>query len=693
MPQIPNTPFPNMYVQPQRSPGAAMSQGLQGMATIMNISRGMESDKRTARTKRYLAKLASDGQRPTMEAMAGQDLDMGLIQNAIKMEEGFRESDWKLSGQVAQSSIPLIEALSNEPPEKRGRMLDYLIQNSQPAVAAAYSMVREGLVGLSVDEQGNPAMDEQGNPVFSDESLAKGLQMANLKMTMTQARQNGLNRKERQWKNLPNQDKIARLKQIYPRFNEWTPSELNFMLTGKLEDVYDDQGVRHTPDLNLDHFSRKPEPSALDTLLGDAGQAGGGQAQGQAMAPGAQGTGEAEVGLSKEDLQADPQGSIMKLLEPALQFVGLGGEKKGSEGGGSTQIGRKASPDMGGQAAPGPGAAPGAAQAQGSPSPAPQGDDAEGGAMGAIGNWLEDKGIVDQDVVQMAVAKAQEGANAVGEWLESLPGNAKEIAESAIRALPQGGHLVGQADAPAPTQGTPQAPTQPAPAEPAPAQAEEPARENAVDMSGPLSESYALARGRTPAQNKRINESYAQGAEEGQQRMDAQLEGEQSGRQAQESREVERQVMDDLMQFEGFDEVWRQDRQGEVIGHGLQKANLKKMLEKEGKSLPDKITRAEARKYTMQYVREVAEPGAKRAIGMETWGTLSPKRKAVLIEMVYQIGEDGVDEGGSKPGFTKMLQAIKEGNWNQAARELFQSNFGKQTPNRAKVLAERMREG
>lgn len=59
--------------------------------------------------------------------------------------------------------------------------------------------------------------------------------------------------------------------------------------------------------------------------------------------------------------------------------------------------------------------------------------------------------------------------------------------------------------------------------------------------------------------------------------------------------------------------------------------------------------------------------------------------RSVLLEMAYQMGVRGVK------GFVKMWQALKDGDYKRAAEEMLDSKWARQTPNRARVLAERMR--
>jgi lysozyme len=59
----------------------------------------------------------------------------------------------------------------------------------------------------------------------------------------------------------------------------------------------------------------------------------------------------------------------------------------------------------------------------------------------------------------------------------------------------------------------------------------------------------------------------------------------------------------------------------------------------------------------------------------------------VISEMCYQLGVGGVLK------FKKMWNALKVGNYNEASRQMMDSVWAKQTPNRAKKLSEIMAQG
>ncbi|AMW36188.1 endolysin [Xanthomonas phage XAJ2] len=69
------------------------------------------------------------------------------------------------------------------------------------------------------------------------------------------------------------------------------------------------------------------------------------------------------------------------------------------------------------------------------------------------------------------------------------------------------------------------------------------------------------------------------------------------------------------------------------------------------------------------------------------YSKLDPVRKAVLLNMSYQMGVDGV------LGFRNTLQMIETGRYEQAAAGMLNSKWAVQTPARAKRLSEQMRTG
>ena len=66
---------------------------------------------------------------------------------------------------------------------------------------------------------------------------------------------------------------------------------------------------------------------------------------------------------------------------------------------------------------------------------------------------------------------------------------------------------------------------------------------------------------------------------------------------------------------------------------------------------------------------------------------LSQNRQEVLIEMAYQLGVTGLLK------FKNMIQALIGRNYDRASREMLDSRWARQTPERAKELANKMLKG
>lgn len=69
------------------------------------------------------------------------------------------------------------------------------------------------------------------------------------------------------------------------------------------------------------------------------------------------------------------------------------------------------------------------------------------------------------------------------------------------------------------------------------------------------------------------------------------------------------------------------------------------------------------------------------------WTKLDDARKGVLLNMSFQMGTDGL------LGFKNTLAMIQAGNYEGAAKGMLQSKWARQTPSRAKRMAEQMRTG
>ena len=78
---------------------------------------------------------------------------------------------------------------------------------------------------------------------------------------------------------------------------------------------------------------------------------------------------------------------------------------------------------------------------------------------------------------------------------------------------------------------------------------------------------------------------------------------------------------------------------------------------------------------------------AQAIAGERLWRGLSPMRQETVAEMCFQLGSGGL------AGFKKMWAALRTRRWAEAAAEMRDSKWAKQTPARAEKLAAMMEKG
>lgn len=88
-----------------------------------------------------------------------------------------------------------------------------------------------------------------------------------------------------------------------------------------------------------------------------------------------------------------------------------------------------------------------------------------------------------------------------------------------------------------------------------------------------------------------------------------------------------------------------------------------------------------------QMLQEAVISRAIELLRFEWFRNLDDARKAILINMTYQLGLHGVLQ------FKKMIAALEQGDFQRASEEMLGSQWAKQTPTRAKRLSEFMRKG
>jgi len=73
--------------------------------------------------------------------------------------------------------------------------------------------------------------------------------------------------------------------------------------------------------------------------------------------------------------------------------------------------------------------------------------------------------------------------------------------------------------------------------------------------------------------------------------------------------------------------------------------------------------------------------------GIGIFYDLSYNRKRVLVDMIFNLGRTRF------LGFKKMIQAVKNGDFIEAANQILDSRYAEQLPNRSKRNADILREG
>lgn len=140
-------------------------------------------------------------------------------------------------------------------------------------------------------------------------------------------------------------------------------------------------------------------------------------------------------------------------------------------------------------------------------------------------------------------------------------------------------------------------------------------------------------------------------------------------------------LIDRIVRHEGFRSHVYQDAKGYLsIGHGqtvgrIELSNGRVHLKDEGLG----ITKRQARKLLLDRLEEISI--ALCVIPGYAW------RGGVLIEMAYQLGVAGLMK------FKRMWAALELGRFDRAADEMLDSAWARQTPSRAKELADIMRNG
>ncbi|MBQ8609916.1 MAG: glycoside hydrolase family protein [Campylobacter sp.] len=138
-------------------------------------------------------------------------------------------------------------------------------------------------------------------------------------------------------------------------------------------------------------------------------------------------------------------------------------------------------------------------------------------------------------------------------------------------------------------------------------------------------------------------------------------------------------LIDSIKENEGFrDHIYKDTLGFDTIGYGFKCDSLTcdelelndGIIEPMSKEVADKILRLKLAKLTSKVYDAIP------------WLNNSPKQvQEVVIEMAYQMGVDGVLK------FKNTLNFIKENDYKNASSNMMKSLWAKQTPNRAKKLA------
>ncbi len=131
---------------------------------------------------------------------------------------------------------------------------------------------------------------------------------------------------------------------------------------------------------------------------------------------------------------------------------------------------------------------------------------------------------------------------------------------------------------------------------------------------------------------------------------------------------------------EGFRQhVYRCTEGVPTIGYG-------RTIGKKGDSLTNEVTTKEKELvFVREKVRELSYALMSRF--PTAWSKCNQARQAILISLAYQLGLAGVSQ------FQKMWMALSNGDFSLAAKEMLNSKWAKQTPNRAKRHVEQMERG
>ena len=115
------------------------------------------------------------------------------------------------------------------------------------------------------------------------------------------------------------------------------------------------------------------------------------------------------------------------------------------------------------------------------------------------------------------------------------------------------------------------------------------------------------------------------------------------------------------------------------IGH-----NLDVLPEYHGSPIPDRLSDAEI---DAIFTDDVYRAANTLTSTWKPFGRLSPARRDALVNMAFQMGAAGVLR------FVQMLAFLERGMWSEAAKAALNSEWAKQTPERARRVAHQLQTG
>ena len=133
-------------------------------------------------------------------------------------------------------------------------------------------------------------------------------------------------------------------------------------------------------------------------------------------------------------------------------------------------------------------------------------------------------------------------------------------------------------------------------------------------------------------------------------------------------------------QFEGFrDKTYIDTKGNPTIGYGfnLNDKNMRSMVPADVLAGARPLSQDEADKIFLVRYNQAARD-AFGYLGSENMAKLDPQRQAIIVDMAYNLGPNKL------AGFKGVKKAIEQGDYTRAASEMMDSNWYKQTGNRAK---------